>query len=154
MISLAIKLSTLQIVARKRVSFPHLNCIFFLLANFVNSAQNIFPLPPQNAPTCYCLVHFYSPLLPSSWVNQMNHLAKMKLHFFLLPMKNGGKCTHLFFKDASIPQFVGRRQELLTGRKSVIWEMPLTSMIDRQEKPLSFSDVNYLSFVSAHLWTQ
>ena len=53
----------------------------------------------------------------------------------------GKKCTHFFFKDASIPQFVGRRQKLLSGRKSIILEMPSLAMIDREEKPLNFSDV-------------
>lgn len=66
----------------------------------------------------------------------------------------GRKCTHFFFKTASVLQFVGRRQKLPTGTGSVVLEMPRAAKIDSEKKPLSLSDVNNFTFGSGHLWTQ
>lgn len=64
-----------------------------------------------------------------------------------------GKSAHTsFFKAANVPQFVGRRQELLTGRR-VVLQVPSAARIDREKKPLSLSDVKSLRCGSAHLWT-
>lgn len=69
--------------------------------------------------------------------------------------KWGEESAHTsFFKDASFPRYVGRRQELLPGRRNVVLDMPSAGMIGREYKPLSFSHVNNSRFGSAPLWTQ
>ena len=113
-----------------------------------------FPLSCKHPCTWLPLPLLSSPAL-SPWVSPMSHLTEKRPLSFLWPVKNrGGKCTHYFFKAVGFPQFVGRRQALLTGgREWCVGDAKGLTWLKRRKISWVFSDVNNVRSANTHLLT-